>query len=142
MRRSCTLRVCLLIVAGLCLTACRSTAKAGLAESGDIAGVYQLVSVDGLDVPATVRHGKVEIEVYSGAFTINADGTCRSLMHFGRVGDEPGDRIVTATYARDGGTLNMRWENGGRTVGTIEGDTFSMINEGMTYVYRLPDAAM
>jgi hypothetical protein len=43
---------------------------------------------------------------------------------------------VKATYTREGNKLTMKWQSGGMTIGTVEGDTFTMSNEGMVFVYR------
>jgi hypothetical protein len=40
---------------------------------------------------------------------------------------------VSATYTREGSKLNMRWKGAGGTIGTIEGSTFTMNNEGMIF---------
>jgi hypothetical protein len=43
---------------------------------------------------------------------------------------------VKATYTRDGQKLTMQWQGAGRTIGSVEGDTFTMNNEGMVFAYR------
>jgi hypothetical protein len=43
---------------------------------------------------------------------------------------------VKATYTRQGSTLTMQWEGAGTTTGTVQGDTFTMNNEGMAFAYR------
>ena len=30
----------------------------------------------------------------------------------------------------------MKWQGAGMTIGTVEGDTFTMDNEGMVFVYK------
>jgi hypothetical protein len=46
------------------------------------------------------------------------------------------NRVVKATYTRENSKLTMRWEGAGTTTGTVEGDTFTMNNEGMIFAYR------
>jgi hypothetical protein len=96
-------------------------------------GTYTLVTVDGNKVPYTVQHEGHAMTIKSGSFIINADGTCSSKMLL-----EGRDAAieVKATYTREGSKLTMQWEGAGTTVGTVEGDTFTMNNEGMIFAYR------
>ena len=87
-------------------------------------------------MPATVSHDDAELEVRSGTFIINADGTCSSKLTFVPPSGTESTREVEATYASEGTTLNMQWKGAGKTIGTIEGNTFTMDNEGMVFVYR------
>lgn len=45
-------------------------------------------------------------------------------------------REVNATYTQQGPNLIMEWEGAGTTEGTVEGDSFTMNNEGMIFVYK------
>jgi len=99
-------------------------------------GTYTLVSVDGKKVPCKVEHEGHALEVKSGTFVINADGTCSSKIAFSLPSGADAGREVKATYTRHGASLDMLWESGGRTTGKVEGDTFTMNNEGMDFVYR------
>ena len=96
-------------------------------------GTYPLVTVDGNKVPCTVQHEGHTMTINSGSFDINADGTCSSKMSL-----EGRDAAieVKATYTRDGPKLTMKWQGAGMTIGTIEGNTFTMDNEGMVFVYK------
>ena len=97
--------------------------------------MYALVSVNGKPVPASVAHQGATLQVRSGAFTINADGTCVSKMIFVPPSGTEATREVRATYTKDGSKLTMQWNGAGKTVGTIDGNTFTMENEGMALVY-------
>jgi len=122
------------LAAGLVMTtACKNQSAANDTES---AGVYALVSVNGNQVPANVSHGGAPLQVLSGTFTINADGTCGTKTIFVPPSGKEVAREVSATYTRDGSTMNMKWKGAGKTVGTFEGNTFTMNNEGMIFVYR------
>ena len=126
--------VYLLIIAGLFLSACQGNAKV---KGIDPTGIYTLITVNGSEVPTAIFHGDVKMQVYSGVFTIDTDGTCNSKVNFGD--GATGDRItrdVRAHYRRAGSALTMQWEGAGMTTGTLDGDTFTMDNEGMTFVYR------
>jgi hypothetical protein len=127
-------RSCLLVAAGLFIPACQNHPTT--ANAADPAGVYALVSVNGKPVPASVSHDGAVLEVRSGVFTIRADGTCSSKMVFVPPSGTEATREVSATYTMDGSKLTMQWKDAGKTVGTIDGSTFTMDNEGMVLVYR------
>jgi hypothetical protein len=97
------------------------------------AGTYNLVTVDGKTVPCTIQHEGHSIPIKSGAFIINAEGTCSSKMFL-----EGRDAALEtkATFTREGQKLTMQWQGAGTTIGTVEGDTFTMNNEGMVLAYR------
>lgn len=123
----------------LCLVAlwagCKQDAR--VANEADPIGTYTLVSVDGNKVPCAVKHDEKEgLTVKSGRFIINADGTCSSTIAFVAPSGRDASREVKASYTRTGSKLTMKWEGAGITTGTVEGDTFTMINEGMKFAYR------
>lgn len=138
----CTLAVCVL------LSGCRgaetpraetpasSSAATDAAELPDIAGSYMLVSINGTNLPFTITHEGPGIQVTSGTFTIRPDGTCAGTSAFVMPSGEARSREVSATYTRDGFKLTIQWEGAGVTTGTIEGDTFTMENEGQVLLYR------
>jgi hypothetical protein len=124
----------LILAVGLVVSACNR--KHVAPKGADLVGVYDLISVDGISVPASISHDGVMLEVRSGKFTINADGTCSSNTVFVPPAGEEIAREVSATYTKDGSKLTMQWQGAGKTVGTIEGNTFTMDNEGTVFVYR------
>ncbi|HJM57924.1 MAG: hypothetical protein CMJ98_11185 [Planctomycetes bacterium] len=73
----------------------------------------------------------------SGAFTIDADGACSSKVIFVVPSGQEVTREVNATYTREGSVLRMQWEGAGKTVGSIDRGTFTMDNEGLTFVYEM-----
>ena len=99
-------------------------------------GVYTLISVDGKEVPCNLTHEGVSMTVKSGTFTINGDGTCRSLSTFAVPPHPDVNREVKATYTCQGSELTMRWQGAGTTKGQINGNQFIMNNEGMIFTYR------
>ena len=136
------LRLCLLPLFMVALCAgCKQEAKVAAdaktvaATAADInpVGTYALVTVDGNKVPCTVQHEGHTMTINSGSFIINADGTCSSKISL-----EGRDTAieVKATYTRQGSKLTMQWQGAGMTIGTVEGDTFTMNNEGMVFAYR------
>ena len=123
----------LLVTLGVILTACKDETT-GSARA-DATGVYELVTVNGNKVPASVSHDGATLQVRSGTFTINADGTCGTKTVFVPPNGSEMTREVSATYKQDGSKLTMQWKGAGTTVGTIEGKSFTMNNEGMVLVY-------
>ena len=121
----------------LVLTGSYNGSASGDQQDGKFAAVFQLVSVNGNQVPATISHDDVKFQISSGTFTFNADGTCISKMNFIPPGaTAEASREVKATYKKEGGKLTMQWEGAGTTVGTLDGNNFSMDNEGMMLVYK------
>jgi len=123
-----------ILAVGFVMTGCKTQESA--LNHADSAGVYALISVDGKQVPANVSHEGTALQVRSGTFTINADGTCSTKTIFVPPSGTEVTREVSATYTKDGSRLNMQLKDAGKTVGTIEGNTFTMNNEGMIFVYR------
>jgi len=128
------LQYCVAAVVGLFLTMLPRQLPA--AGETDFTGVYKLVSVDGKTVPASITHESVTMQVRSGSFTINADGTCASKMFFSVQSGSEMMREVSATYTKEGSKLAMQWKGAGKTTGTLDGDTFTMNNEGIVFVYK------
>ena len=102
-------------------------------EVSDISGTYTLVSINGNRLPFSHPEGAV---IRSGVFTINKDGTCSSKMTFSIPSGADASREVTASYTREGSRLTMTWTGAGTTIGTVEGNTFTMDNEGTVLAYR------
>jgi hypothetical protein len=128
------LRLCSLLAVSLLLYGCKPEGK--VAKDTAPTGTYALVSVDGKQVPATIDHDGTAIKVNSGTFTINADGTCSTKTVFVPPSGAEASKEVSATYTREGSKLTMQWSGAGTTTGTVEGNTFTMNNEGMLFVYR------
>ncbi len=98
-------------------------------------GVYTLITIDAKHVPTSVPEGGVIIQVISGTFAINTDSTCTSKMTIIPPGGTEITTEASATYTMNDLTLTMHWKGAGITVGTISGNTFTMENEGLIYVY-------
>ncbi len=113
---------------------CQQDAKVN--GGSPVAGTYSLASVNGNTVPCALQHEGVALSVKSGAFIIHPEGICSSkVVFYGPSGGES-IREVKATYTCQGSKLTMKWEGAGTTTGTFEGDTFTMNNEGLIFVYR------
>ncbi len=113
-----------------------ASAVAEAARPSDISGTYTLVSINGNALPYTMTHEPPGVTVTSGSFTISADGKCVSKMAFTVPSGETMNREVNAAWTRDGAKLTMVWQGAGTNTGTIEGDTFTMENEGQLFTYR------
>ena len=116
------------------LTGCAPKGK--VAGDVDPVGTYALISVDGKNVPCALEHEGHSVTIKSGSFVIQADGTCASKVTFVPPSGSDLTRDVSATYTREGLKLTMKWKGAGTTVGTFEGNTFTMNNEGMLFAYR------
>jgi hypothetical protein len=102
----------------------------------DVSGVYTLVTVNGMKLPATVSHESAGLQIRAGSFTIRADGQCISRMTFVPPSGQETTLERNATYTREGGKLTMQWQGAGRTIGTVEGNTFTMENESMVFAFK------
>ena len=129
------LKVCLVsLFLALAFAGCKQEVK--VAADTNPAGTYALVSVDGNKVPCSVQHEGVKLGVKSGTFVISPDGTCSSQVVFTPPSGGDATRDVKATYTRDASKLTMKWEGAGTTTGTVEGNLFTMNNEGMVFTYQ------
>ena len=128
------LQLVFLLTAGILLSACKQETK--VAAVAVPTGVYTLVSVNGNKVPASVSHDGTALQVRSGSFTIKADGTCGTTTVFVPPSGKEATREVSATYTKEGSKLTMQWQGAGMTTGTIDGNTFTMDNVGMLFVYK------
>jgi len=128
--------ISLLAMLLLALTGCQHPTTTTATTGPDPAGVYTLVSVNGQNVPCNLTHESAAMTVKSGSFTITTNGTCRSLCIFAVPPHPDIHREVTATYTQQGAELIMRWHGAGTTKGQINGDEFTMNNEGMIFFYR------
>ena len=105
-------------------------------STASVDGTFTLRTVDGLALPAKVQHGNAAVEVLSGSMAFNSDGTCVSKTVFRPPAGREVHREVTADYVRDGSNLRMKWHGAGKTTGTLQGDAFTMNNEGMVFAYQ------
>jgi hypothetical protein len=124
----------LLVVLLLALTGCKQETRS--AADLDPAGEYTLISVDGNSLPCSLTHAGTSSTIKSGSLTLNPDGSCRSLITFSvpRAGEVR--REVKATCERQQAELTMHWDGAGVTMGHINGNQFTMTNEGMVFGYQ------
>lgn len=124
------LALLLLIALAGCAPRSRSDAPRGAV------GDYTLISVDGENVPCSLKHEGATMLVQSGMFNIFSNDTCRSAINFSIPPHKMMTREVTADYVRQGNELTMQWKGAGMTKGKLMGNEFIMTNEGMIFRYR------
>ncbi len=117
------------------LTGCKGEPQPAAADL-DPVGIYPLVSVNGKALPCKLNHEGVNLTVKAGTFTINRSGTCRSVCAYSAPPHPDMIREVKAAYTLKGATLTLRWSGAGTTQGQINGDTFTMTNEGAIFSDR------
>ena len=123
-------------------TACSGDDTTGVDLGVEIAGTYQLKTINGAGLPYSLRDDTVEkIEVTMGAITLNADGTFRDeigYMHtpVGGVASPLGD-ILTGQFFYDvdlnavffevdgGGTYDLSLQDDGTMIQMI--DDFELV---------------
>jgi hypothetical protein len=115
--------------------ACTSTPKA--AGRSQIAGTYDLTTVDGHAIPFAPMHGGRQAPlVVSGTLTLNADHTFDSSMSYGNASGVTWSKDFEGTYSGQSGQYVLKWEGAGKTSVKIDGATLTMNNEGMLFIYR------
>lgn len=114
----------------------------GCANRGSVASEkaleteFILEAVNEIPLPAELDHGGTALIVSSGKMTFRKDGTCVSATVFAAKGGKEIHRTVEADYSVEGSTVKMNWKRAGKTQGTLEGDVFTMNNEGMIFKYH------
>lgn len=122
--------IILFLAATLALAACGG-------ETDDPTGMYEMVSIDGNELPYAPAHqGQTGPEIVAGSLTLNADGTFSMTMDFQIPGGTSQISDFEGSYTREGSEFRMQWEGAGVTTGTLEGDEFSFNNEGMIFTFR------
>ncbi len=122
------------LVLGLLLAGCNQ--ESGAAKDSDPAGTYTLATINGNKLPFTPPHEGGAPEVQSGSIKLNADGSFTSSMSYGLPAGKVSSRDFSGTYTREGTNLKLQWKGAGVTSATLEGDTFTMNNEGTLFAYR------
>ena len=129
-----------IVIATLFLASCNASAPVPTSASLDmpeVAGTYTLATVDGHAVPYAPMHGGQQApEVAGGSLTLNTDGTFSSEMRF----TNPEIRVMGGSskgnFVLERDEYVLSWEGAGKTLVQIDGDTLTMNNEGMLFVYK------
>jgi hypothetical protein len=104
-------------------------------NSAEVAGTFELVTVDGNPVPYAPSHEGGAPEVLSSTLILNTDGTFQMTMTYAT---SPGNSITrdfSGSYTLEGDNLHFEWEGAGTTPGTLNGDTLTFTNEGVVFAY-------
>lgn len=114
-----------------------SAAAQAVSATVDPTGTYTLVAIDGHELPyAPMHEGAPGPVVTSGTLTLNADGTFATKGSFEISGGQSVSRDLSGTYIREGPTLTLNWTGAGVTTATIDGNSLTMVNEGIRFTYR------
>jgi hypothetical protein len=128
-------RLCLTLGAlALLLPGCRP--GGGAVQGSDAAETFTLATINGHELPFTPPHEGGAPEVRGGAITLKPDGSFTSSMTYGGPGGKQGSRDFSGTYTREGSKFKLRWKGAGLTTAILEGNTFTMDNEGVKFAYR------
>ncbi len=110
--------------------------RSDVATQNGLETEFILESVNEIPLPAELDHGGTVLTVSSGKMTFRKDGTCVSATVFAAKGGKDIHRTVEADYSVEGSTVRMNWKRAGKTQGTLEGNAFTMNNEGMIFKYH------
>ncbi len=123
-----------LLGTGLCVSGCRQ--EPAQTKDAVPTGTYTLATIDGNKLPCKPAHEGGAPEVKSGSITLNPDGTFISTMSYGTPDGKTGSRDFSGTYTREHNLFTLQWKGAGTTTAELEGNTFTMNNEGMLLAYR------
>jgi hypothetical protein len=103
----------------------------GTADS--IFGTYDLVTIDGSDLPWEDPQGLVMI--VGGFMRLNADSTCVFRLDLEIMGNITGF-IESGTYTIDGSSIDFIFDSFDPLSGTLIGNTLTVGDGAITYVFR------
>ncbi len=127
------------------LVLCSASVARAQGAQKSIAGMYQLVTVDGHAIPFTPVHPDAPPnagpgpEVLASTMIMRPDGSFVMAMSYRLPpGREPLFRAMplTGRWTGEGGAYVGNWDGAGRTPLTLSGDTLTMNNEGMLFAYK------
>ena len=107
-----------------------STGPDGGSSGDSIFGTYDLVTIDGSDLPWEDPQGLVMI--VGGFMRLNADSTCA----FGIEIDMLANLGFLGTYTIDGSSIDFIFDDLIPLTGTLIGNTLTVGDGGITYVFR------
>lgn len=125
-----------LVVSALALLAVGCQQQPKSSTPPDATGTYTLATVGGQKLPCTPPHQGGAPEVRAGSITLQADGTFTSTMTYAGPGGQAGSRDFSGTYTRQGSSFKLQWKGAGTTTATLDGNIFTMNNEGLLFAYR------
>ncbi len=128
----------ILSIGALCLlVACGEDSNSVFSPSG-VSGTYNLTSVNGVALPATVTGeddlGNPETVTFTaGSLTLQADGTHTSSVTAAAFGTDTG----TGTYTLVGtSTINFVESDGETFSGTLSGNRITIFADALTFIFE------
>ena len=107
---------------------------------GAIAGNYTLRTIDGQDLPAVILQVlNDKVEVTAGSLRINSDLTFSSSLTAAATTSGTTTSATdtqTGTYTLNGTAITLRFQDASTSTGSITGNTLTVIDEGLSLVYR------
>ena len=105
-----------------------------------IAGNYTLRTIDGQDLPAVILQVlNDKVEVTAGSLRINSDLTFSSSLTAAATTSGTTTSATdtqTGTYTLNGTAITLRFQDASTSTGSITGNTLTVIDEGLSLVYR------
>ena len=106
-----------------------------------IAGTYNLLTIDGLNLPVTVIQVDVgTVEVMSGFERLNTDGTFSESLTLRTTEDgQVSTKVATdgGSWTQSGPAIAFTYGGSGDTfTGSVSGDRLTITQEGVVFVFR------
>ncbi len=134
----------LILAAGAILLAAPQPSRAQETQP-TIAGMYQLVTVDGHAIPFRPVHPGAPAnagpgpEVLASTMTVRPDGSFIMAMAYRMAGPDKVELFrampFSGSWKAEGSGWTAQWDGAGLTPLTMAGDTLVMNNEGMLFAY-------
>jgi len=130
-------RSLLSLLVGLVVLSCSDPSS----PATDVTGIWRLQTVNGKALPFILTEPGVDkLELMAEEITLTAPGrvtmsTTFRITDHGNVSSESDPD--TGTYTANGSTVSFRFDSDGSTpIGIITGNTMSLDDIGLTFVYR------
>lgn len=124
----------MLTTLALALPGCRQGESP--AKTSDHVGTYTLATINGNRLPFTPPNEGGAPQIESGAIALLADGSFSSTMTYRMPDGKVGNRGSSGSYTRQGSSFKLEWKGAGVTLGTLEGNTFTIDDDGLKCAYR------